>query len=160
MSLRHVTKECNVGRAIINNSVKQEDKLLMFCGDNNKWTKEKWVKHRTGQRHQDLDFVLVRLEDKVSSIPVAGLFTMKPARILHDKVDTESEYEHPESWRRKSKCHAVKYLKICGETAVMKQLRITWINLLRSCLMKTLILNKFAKAGETSSTFMLFLEKP
>ena len=36
MSLRHVTKECNVGTAIINNSVKQEDKLLMFCGDNNK----------------------------------------------------------------------------------------------------------------------------
>ena len=36
MSLRHVTKECNVGTATINNSAKQEDKLLMFYGDNNK----------------------------------------------------------------------------------------------------------------------------
>ena len=36
MSLRHVTKECNVGKATINNSVKQEDKLLMLYGGNNK----------------------------------------------------------------------------------------------------------------------------
>ena len=36
MSLRHVTKECNVGKATINKSVKQEDKLLIFYGGNNK----------------------------------------------------------------------------------------------------------------------------
>ena len=93
-------------------------------------------------------------------MPVTGLFTMKPVRLLHDKVNTEAEYEHPESWRQNPKCHDVKYLKICSETAVMKQLRITWINLLRSCLMKTLILNKFAEDGETSSTLVLFLDKP
>ena len=91
---------------------------------------------------------------------MTGLFTMKPVRLLHDKVNNEGEYEHPESWRQNPKCHGVKYLKICGETAVMKQLRITWINLLRSCLMKTLILNKFAEAGETRSTLVLFLDKP
>lgn len=100
MSLRHVTEECNVGTATINNSVKQEDKLLMFYGDNNK---EKWVKHRTGQKHEDFDFALVRFENKVSSMPVTGLFTMKPVRLLHDKVNIEGEYEHPESWRQKVK---------------------------------------------------------
>lgn len=102
MSLRHVTEECNVGTATINNSVKQEDKLLMFYGDNNK---EKWVKHTLlSKKHEDFDFALVRFENKVSSMPVTGLFTMKPVRSFsHDKVNIEGEYEHPESWRQKVK---------------------------------------------------------